>query len=106
MTAFGRKLIVEYMTNLTKRLTVLVTASEKAIIKKRAKEAGLSISEFMRRAARSYDFQEDVVTLNFMIDEMNNATERTEKAIDEMIKYVDASNRRISRLEDEHKIIT
>ena len=97
------------MTNIKKRLSVLVTSSEKSQIRKRAKEAGLPLSEFIRVAAKYYvpaEKIEEVVALNFMIDEMNKATERAEKAIDEMIQYVDASNRRISKLEDEHKIVT
>ena len=97
------------MTNIKKRLSVLVTSSEKSQIRKRAKEAGLSLSEFIRVAAKDYipaEKIEEIMVLNFMIDEMNKATERAEKAIDEMIQYVDASNRRISKLEDEHKIVT
>ena len=97
------------MTNIKKRLSVLVTSSEKSQIRKRAKEAGLSLSEFMRVAAKYYipaEKIEETMALNFMIDEMNKATERAEKAIDETIQYVDASNRRISKLEDEHKIVT
>ena len=97
------------MTNIKKRLSVLVTSSEKSQIRKRAKEAGLPLSEFIRVAAKYYvpaEKIEDIMALNFMIDEMNKATERAEKAIDEMIKYVNASNRRISKLEYEHKIVT
>ena len=97
------------MANIKKRLSVLVTSSEKSQIKKRAKEAGLSLTEFIRVAAKDYvpaEETEEIMILNFMIDEMNKATERAEKAIGETIQYVDASNRRISKLEEEHKLVT
>jgi len=88
---------------MNQRISVLVTASEKRQIQKRAKEAGLSIGEFMRQAAKAYLPSEEEQAMSIMLDHMVIATNRAEKAIDDTIKYIVASNKRIEKLEAEHK---
>lgn len=85
------------------RIPVLVTADEKAQIASRAKSTGLSMGEFMRRAAQSYAPTEDVIALSTMIDEMVKATDRAEQSIDDVLDYVGQSNQRIAEMEIECK---
>ncbi len=91
------------MSIANQRIPVLVTAAEKSQIAKRAKKAGLSMGEYMRRAAQSYSPSEDEKALSAMIDEMLLATERAENAIDEAIAFVEASNKRIAKMEAQRK---
>lgn len=87
------------MTTATQRIPVLVTAAEKGIIAKRAKDAGLSMGEFLRRAAESFSPSEDDLILEGMIDQMNKTTIKASAAIDEALAFVDKSNKRIEKME-------
>lgn len=87
------------MTTATQRIPVLVTAAEKGIIAKRAKDAGLSMGEFLRRAAESFSPSEDDLILEGMIDQMNKTTAKASAAIDEALAFVDKSNKRIEKME-------
>lgn len=92
------------MTTATARVPILMTAKEKARIVKRAKEAGLSMGEYLRRAAESFRPSEDDKALEAMIDQMLKATKRAEQAIDEALAFVEASNRRIAAMEVKRKV--
>lgn len=83
----------------TERVPVLMTAAEKKRIVGRAKKAGLTTAEYMRRAAEDFSPSEDEAALVSMIEEMNRVTANTEKAIDATLKFVADSNKRIARLE-------
>jgi len=83
----------------TERVPVLMTVAEKKRIVARAKKAGLTTAEYMRRAAEGYSPDRDEAALVAMITEMNRVTANTEKAIDATLKYVSDSNKRIARLE-------
>lgn len=87
------------MAAATQRVPVLMTTKEKAEIGRRAKEAGLSVGEYLRRAGKSYRPSGDDRALEAMIDQMLEATERADRAIDEALAYVEASNRRIAGME-------
>jgi hypothetical protein len=78
---------------------VLVTVAEKGQIAKMAKAAGLSMGEYFRRAAASFRPTEDEKMLAGMIDQMNKTTAQAGAAIDEALKFVDASNKRIAAME-------
>jgi hypothetical protein len=78
---------------------VLVTVAEKGQIAKMAKAAGLSMGEYFRRAAASFRSTEDEKMLAGMIDQMNKTTAQAGAAIDEALKFVDASNKRIAAME-------
>ncbi len=91
------------MSTANQRIPVLVTAAEKTRIAKRAKQTGLSVGEYMRRAAASYSPSEDDSTLIAMIDQMLKATDRAENAIDDAMAFVESSNKRIARMEAKHK---
>lgn len=87
------------MATATERIPVLVTATEKARIAKMAKDAELSMGEFLRRAASSYRSTEDDKMLEGMIDQMNKTTAQASVAIDEALAFVEASNKRIAAME-------
>jgi len=83
----------------TERVPVLMTVAEKKRIVGRAKKAGLTTAEYMRRAAEGFSPSKDEAALVSMIEEMNRVTATTEKAIDATLKFVADSNKRIARLE-------
>jgi hypothetical protein len=87
------------MATATERIPVLVTAKEKARIARMAKDAGLSMGEYLRRAAASFHPSEDDQTLEGMINQMLKTTKQANRAIDEALAFVEASNQRIAALE-------
>lgn len=87
------------MATATERIPVLVTAEEKGRIAKMAKSAGLSMGEFLRRAAASFCSNDDDRILEGMIDQMNKTTAQANAAIDKALAYVEASNKRIAAME-------
>lgn len=91
------------MATATERVPVLMTGKEKAEIARKARQAGLSMGEYLRRAGKSYRPSEDDKALEGMIDQMIKATERAEKAIDDALAFVEASNRRIAVMETKRK---
>jgi hypothetical protein len=92
------------MATANERIPVLMTTKEKTRIAKKAKEAGLSMGEYMRRAAESFHPDDDNKALEAMIDQMIKATEQAEKAIDDALAFVEASNKRIEKLEAKRKV--
>ena len=91
------------MTTATERIPVLVTPAEKKQIARKAKTAGLSMGEFLRRAAASFHPSEDDQVLEGMIGQMVKTTARASAAIDEALAFVEASNKRIKSLEAKRK---
>lgn len=87
------------MTAATQRIPVLVTPAEKDQIVKMAKDAGLSMGEFLRRAAMAFQPAEDEKLLESMIEQMRKTTVRAHLAIDEALASVEASNKRIAAME-------
>ena len=91
------------MTTATERIPVLVTPAEKKQIARMAKAAGLSMGEFLRRAAASFHPSDDDQILDGMIGQMVKTTARAGAAIDEALAFVAASNKRIKALEAKKK---
>lgn len=81
------------------RITFLLTSAEKERIAKVSKAAGFSMEEFLRRAAASYRPSEDDKVLEGMINQMNKSSARASAAIDDALAFVEASNKRIARME-------
>jgi len=94
------------MAAATERVPVLMTPAEKRRVVSKARKAGLTIGEYMRRAAEKYRPDEDDTALAAMIDEMNKATENAEKAIDDTLAFVAASNQRVATLEADARTAT
>lgn len=87
------------MTTATERIPVLVTPSEKQQINRSAKAAGVSMGEFLRRAASSYRPDDDEAALSGLLEQVNKTTASASAAIDRALSEVAASNRRIAALE-------
>lgn len=87
------------MATATERVPVLMTPVEKKRIVSRAKKAGQTTGEYMRRAAEVYRPEDDDKALEAMINEMNKATENAEKAINNTLVFVVESNKRIAAME-------
>jgi hypothetical protein len=87
------------MTTATQRIPVLVTQAEKNQIARMAKDSGLSMGEFLRRAATAFRPTEDEKMLVGMIDQMNKTTAQANEAIDKALSFVEASNKRIAAME-------
>ncbi len=87
------------MATSNERIPVLVTSQEKALIARMAKDAHMSMGEFLRRAASSFRPGEDEKILEGMIDQMLKTSARTSAAIDDTLSFVEASNKRIAAME-------
>ena len=87
------------MGTATERIPVLVTTAEKTEIAKKAKDAGLSMGEFLRRAAASFNPSDDNAAVEGMIEQMVKATQAANIALDDALAYVEQSNKRIAAME-------
>ena len=92
------------MTTATQRIPVLVTSSEKLQIAKMAKEAGLSMGEYLRRAAASFSPSQDDAAIEAMIGQMVKTTKAANRALDDALAYVEQSNKRIAVLEAKRQL--
>ena len=87
------------MATATERIPVLVSAAEKSQIANMAKAAGLSMGEYLRRAASAFRPSDEEEILERMIEQMNKTTAQANEAIDKALQAVAASNRRIAAME-------
>jgi len=83
------------------RLVVQLTAKDKREIRRRAREAGLNVSEFVRRAATGA--AEADSELLGILDRAESAAKEGIAMIDDALAFVNASNVRIARMEAEAK---
>lgn len=91
------------MATATERIPVLVTPREKALIAEKAKAAGVSMGEFLRRGAASSIAIDDEKLLAGMIEQMLKSTESASRAIDDALDFIAASNGRLDALGAQHK---
>lgn len=87
------------MATANERIPVLVTSQEKTRIARLARDANMSMGEFLRRAASSFRPNEDDALLEGMINQMLNATAQASAAIDDAQAFVESSNKRIADME-------
>lgn len=92
------------MAAVVERIPVLVTAGEKTKIAKKARQAGLSVGELLRRAAASYSPAGDDAMIEAMISQMLKTTQAANGALDDALAYVAKSNRRIAALEAKRNV--
>ena len=81
------------------RIVVQATAQEKKAIAAKAKRLGLPISELMRRGATAYQAAGVDEELGALADAAKVAAERAASSIDDALKFVEASNKRIAAME-------
>ena len=91
------------MAAATERIPVLVTPAEKKQIARMAKAAGMSMGEYLRRAAASFQPSEDDAILEGMIAQMAKTTADASAALECALAFVEASNKRIKALEAKKK---
>ncbi len=91
------------MAAATQRIPVLVTTTEKDQIARMAKSAGLSMGEYLRRAATAFGAADDERLLGAMVEQLAKAADQSSAAIDRALAKVDASNRRIAAMEKRRK---
>jgi translation initiation factor 2B subunit (eIF-2B alpha/beta/delta family) len=89
------------MASATERVSILMTPAEKKRVTTKARKAGISVGEYIRRATSKYRNNENDQVMEAMIEQMNQATERAEQAIDDALNYVTESNQRIAKMEAE-----
>ncbi len=87
------------MATATERIPVLVSAAEKSQIADMAKAAGLSMGEFLRRAASAFRPSDEEQILEAMIAQMHKTTAQASDAVEKALQLVAASNKRIAALE-------
>jgi hypothetical protein len=87
------------MATATERIPVLVSTKEKHEIARMAKAAGVSMGEYLRRAAASFRPADDDQLMEGMIDQVLKTTARASTAIDEALAFIEASNKRIAKSE-------
>lgn len=87
------------MTFAVERIVVQTTAEDKQGIAVKAKKLSLSVSELMRRGAFAYEAKEADAELAALADAAKKSAERAGAAIDDALAFIEASNRRIDRLE-------
>ena len=83
----------------SERIPVLVTGVEKAQISKAAKAAGVSMGEYLRRAASLYVPSEDDAALEGLLTQVRKTTAAASAAIDSAVTEIEASNARIAAME-------
>jgi len=81
------------------RIVVQVTPKEKKLISAKSKRLGLPVSELMRRGATAYQSQREDEELAAMADAATTAANRASDAIDDVLSFVNASNKRIAAME-------
>jgi hypothetical protein len=85
------------------RIVVQATREEKKAISAKAKKLGLPVSELMRRGATAYKSAESDEELGAIADAAMAAANRASVAIDDVVAFVDASNKRIAAMEAKGK---
>lgn len=81
------------------RIVVQATPQEKKAISAKAKRLGLPVSELMRRGANAYNSAEADEELSAVADAAMAAANRASDAIDDVLAFVEASNKRIAAME-------
>lgn len=76
-----------------------MTASEKKKIARQAQKAGVSIGEYLRRAAAAFSPEEDEKALEGLLAEVERSTAAASAAIDDALAYLGESNKRIAEME-------
>jgi len=86
----------------TERIVVLVTPEQKAEISSRAKEAKLTVGELLRRAVAAYSVDEQDEALAGLVEQVRKSAAHASKALDDALRQVSASQRRIAAMEKAH----
>lgn len=86
------------MATATERIVVQTTQQEKRALLLKAKRLGLPLAELMRRGAGSYRPESGDEQLGALADAAKTAAESMSKDIQEALRLIEQSNRRIAAL--------
>ncbi|MEO6562319.1 MAG: hypothetical protein ABIN99_04625 [Nitrosospira sp.] len=81
------------------RIVVQATPQEKKAIVLKARKLGLPVAELMRRGATAYEPAEADEELGILADKAKAAADGASDAIDEVLAFVEASNKRIAAMD-------
>ena len=81
------------------RIVVQATAEDKKAIAAKARKLDLPISELMRRGAFAYELNDTDAELNALADAAKGAADRAGAAIDDALRFIEASDKRIAAME-------
>jgi hypothetical protein len=83
-----------------------MTPAEKKQIERQAETAGLSVSEYLRRAVAAFANNDDAdeTALDLLLIQVEQRTTAASAAIDAALAYIEASNRRLAELEATHRL--
>lgn len=81
------------------RIVVQATPQEKKAIVLKARKLGLPVAELMRRGATAYEPAEADEELGVLADKAKAAADGASGAIDGVLAFVEASNKRIAAME-------
>jgi len=87
------------MAGAIERIVVQATAKEKRAITAKARKLGIPIAELMRRGAAAYDSTAESDELGVLADQAKAAADRAGRSIDEALRFIEVSNRRIAAME-------
>jgi len=87
------------MALVSERVLVLMSAAEKKRISKEAQRAGVSIGEYLRRAAAAFSPDDENEALDGLLRQVERSTAAANAAMDRTLAHVEASNRRIETME-------
>ena len=87
------------------RIVVQATSQEKKAIVLKAKKLGLPVAELMRRGATAYEPAEADEELGVLADKAKAAADRASDSIDDVLAFVEASNKRIATMKLKHPAI-
>jgi len=82
------------------RIVIQATPQEKKAIRAKAKKLGLPVAELMRRGAVAYNSAEAEEELGALADAAMAAANRAANSIDEVVSFVEESNKRIAAMEE------
>jgi hypothetical protein len=87
------------LSNAVERIVVQVTPQDKKAVAAKARRLDLPVSELMRRGAFAYQADQADAELAALADAAKAAADRAVGAIDDALRFIEASNRRIDALQ-------
>lgn len=87
------------MAAATERIVVQVTRQQKANITDAARQLGLNISDFMRRAAENFRGAPEDSDLEALLRQVEISTQQANTALDHVLASLAESDRRLASLE-------
>ncbi len=83
----------------TERVTVLMTPAEKSALEERAKSAGVSVGEYVRRSVDSFDPEEaeELAQLAALAVELHRSNSAASSALARALAAIDATRAQLAR---------